>query len=252
EKIVYNILKILIILTVAFFVVRLSDGWIVEYLRQRALVSGAGKSLPAVQKIIKVVVVIVAALVIFDILELNVTSLIAGLGLGGLAVALAARDTLANLFGSVTVLTDQPFKVGDKIRIEKFEGNVEEVGLRSTRIKTGMGTRIIIPNTKLTTMIVENVSEREGKHKEFAIFLKQTVSSEKIQKAIDIIKSALNENLEMIEDKYCVSFSEISEKGPVISVSYFVKSQKGKAEIVERINFGIKKGLEKIGVELND
>ncbi len=167
NNVIYSILKVIIVLTIGFTVVRFTDRAINKAVRKEGFQfdTRAKKLLPAMQKIVKIVVVIVMALVIFDIFNLKLTSLIAGLGLGGLAVALAAKDTLANFFGSVTVMTDQPFKEGDTIKIEGHEGVVKEIGLRSTRIKTKENTEVIVPNTKIANSIIENLSYKTTKTK---------------------------------------------------------------------------------------
>lgn len=248
---IFNILKILIVLTVSYFVVRLTDRLIIDMVSKRGFRADTQfrKLLPVIQKMVKFIVLVVAALVIFDILGLKLTSLLAGLGLGGLAVALAAKDTLSNVFGSVTVLADQPFKIGDKIKIDKFEGKVEEVGIRSTRIKTPQNTQVVIPNNKIASMIVENVSKREDRRKDMLIVLKQGTSADKIQQAIDLIKEALKRR-DQIEAKFHVNFVDISTVGPVIDVIYWIKNKRFHREFQDLINFEIKRGFEKTGIEI--
>jgi MscS family membrane protein len=102
--------------------------------------------LPIIANSLKVFVVVVAVLLTLQNLGLNVTSLIASLSIGGLALSLAAQDTLANLFGAVAVLADKPFLVGDRIKLDQTDGIVETVGLRSTRVRTADGNLVSIPN----------------------------------------------------------------------------------------------------------
>ena len=116
---------------------------------------------PLVRKLLKVFVVIFGGIVVLHQLNVDVASLIAGLGIGGLAFALAAKDTIANLFGSLTVFVDKPFQVGDAISIGgSTTGVVEEVGFRSVRIRTFDKTLITLPNGMLTNSVVENLTER--------------------------------------------------------------------------------------------
>jgi len=102
--------------------------------------------LPIIRNSLKVFIVVVAVLLTLQNMGLNVTSLIASLSIGGLAISLAAQDTLANLFGAVAVLTDKPFLIGDRIKLDAVEGTVESVGLRSTRVRTADGNLVSIPN----------------------------------------------------------------------------------------------------------
>ena len=109
----------------------------------------------------KLVVGAIALMVALSALGYPVTSVIAGLGIGGVALALAAQKTVENLFGSVSILADQPFQVGDTIRVDTVEGTVETIGLRSTRMRTVDRTLIIIPNGKLADMRIESLGPRD-------------------------------------------------------------------------------------------
>ncbi|MBI5548609.1 MAG: mechanosensitive ion channel family protein [Deltaproteobacteria bacterium] len=122
---------------------------------------GSRSLLPLGARVGKVVVVALAAVALLSELGYPVASLIAGLGIGGLAVALAAQKTVENLFGAFSIGADQPFRVGDFVRIEDFTGTVETIGLRSTRIRTLDRTLISIPNGKLAEMRVESFAARD-------------------------------------------------------------------------------------------
>lgn len=88
----------------------------------------------------------------------DVGALIAGLGIGGLALAMAARDTVSNVFGGFTIFTDRPFTLNDRIKVSGFDGTVDEIGIRSTRLRTLAGTLVTIPNSTFSESAVENVS----------------------------------------------------------------------------------------------
>ena len=109
----------------------------------------------------KVVVAALALMVALSELGYPVTTVIAGLGIGGVALALAAQKTVENLFGSVSILADQPFGVGDTIKVDGVEGTVETIGLRSTRMRTVERTLVIIPNGKLADMRIESLGPRD-------------------------------------------------------------------------------------------
>ena len=112
-------------------------------------------------KLVKILAVMVGALFIFYIAGINLTAVIAGLGVGGIAVALAAQKTLENLFGGITIVSDQPIRVGDFCRVGDYQGTVQAIGLRSTRIRTLARTIVSIPNGQLATMSLENFSLRD-------------------------------------------------------------------------------------------
>ncbi len=115
---------------------------------------------PLVRKSLKVFIAAFGLVFVADTLDIQVKSLLAGLGLGGLAVALAAQDTVKNLFGSLMVLVDRPFSVGDWIVVGSFEGTVEEVGFRSIRIRTFYNSLITLPNSNLISSAVDNYGAR--------------------------------------------------------------------------------------------
>lgn len=118
---------------------------------------------PLVRKLMRVVLVIVTLIMIIQQWGYDVTSLVAGLGIGGLAFALAAQPTLANLFGSITILTDRPFKLGDWVKAGSGEGTIEEIGLRSTKIRTLNRTLITVPNADIASQAVENFAARPNR-----------------------------------------------------------------------------------------
>ena len=122
---------------------------------------GSEKTLiSALESILKFIIIFTGGVFIADAVGLDLTSLIAGLGISGLALALAAKDTISNFFGAVTVLLDKPFKVGDWVMIGAVEGTVEEINLRTTVIRTGGDTIVTVPNSTLVSTPVENFGKR--------------------------------------------------------------------------------------------
>src|SRR5690606_42111412 len=114
--------------------------------------------IPLLRKSLKIFIGVVGGLLLVQHVGYPITSLLGGLGIGGLAVALAAQDTLANVFGSVIIFTDKPFKVGDWVKIGDVIGDVESIGFRSTRIRTWPKTLVTIPNKIIANTQVENWS----------------------------------------------------------------------------------------------
>ncbi len=141
-----------------------------------------------IRKIAKVTVVILSILFIGqNILNLNITTLLAGAGVVGLAVAFAAQDTISNFFGSIMLIIDKPFGVGDFIKLDTFSGTVERVGLRSTAIRTLDGNLITIPNKNAAGVPVENVSMRPNIKKILNLGLTYDTSPEMMRRAIGIL-----------------------------------------------------------------
>ena len=138
---------------------------LVDYLDAFIVVEGdnmaARRSLASVAESIgRLAVVVVGFFVIAGLFGVNLNGLIAGLGITGLALALAARDSVANVFGAISIIVDQPFNVGDWIIVEDVEGEVVTIGLRTTTLRTGADTMVTIPNSNITNSPVENFSHR--------------------------------------------------------------------------------------------
>jgi len=115
---------------------------------------------PLIRTSLKVVLIVAGILILLQNLNVNVASLLAGLGIGGLAVALAAKDTIANFFASIMLFVDRPFRIGDYVKADEIEGTVEEVGFRSTRIRTPGDSVVTLPNAKLMEAKIDNLGAR--------------------------------------------------------------------------------------------
>jgi len=147
---------------------------------------------PMVRKTLRVFVLIVAALVIAqNIFEMQIGAMLAGLGIGGLAFALAARDTVANFFGSLTIFVDRPFQLGHRIKLAGYDGFVEEVGFRSTRVRTLDGHLVSIPNAKIASDAVENISRRPSIRRVLDVTVTYDTPPEKVQRGVEILREML-------------------------------------------------------------
>ena len=147
---------------------------------------------PLIRKTLRVFVVIVAGLFIAqNIFAWDIGALVAGLGIGGLAMALAAKDALSNLFGSVTIFSDRPFQLGERIKIAGHDGTVEEVGFRSTRIRTLMGHLVVLPNSMVANEAVENIGRRPYLKRVLDVTVTYDTPSEKLQRGVEIIREML-------------------------------------------------------------
>ena len=189
-----NICRTMSVLAAGWFIYRLVD--VVEFYLHN--LTGKTETLlddqlvPLIRKTLRVFVVIVAVLFIAqNIFRWDVGALIAGLGIGGLALALAAKDTLANLFGSITIFTDRPFQMGDRIRMKSYDGVVEEVGFRSVRIRLLNGHIAIIPNAIVANEPIENVSKRPFIRHDMTVGVTYDTSPDKVRRGVEIIREML-------------------------------------------------------------
>jgi MscS family membrane protein len=146
---------------------------------------------PLVKRVLRVVLVAFALVAIIQQWGYDVTSLIAGLGIGGLAFALAAKDTLANWFGSLMIFTDRPFTLGNWVKTGSIEGIVEEVGLRSTKIRTFDKSLITVPNKNIAHDSIENFSLREQRRINIKIGVEYRTSRAQMQEVLDGVKEVI-------------------------------------------------------------
>jgi MscS family membrane protein len=146
---------------------------------------------PLVGRIVKALVIIIMGIAVLSAMGYPVASLIAGLGVGGLAVALAAQKTVENLFGSLSIAVDQPFRPGDFVKVEDFVGTVETVGLRSTRIRTLDRTVITLPNGKLADMRLETFATRDRMRLHAVLGLVYGTTAEQVRKVMRGIEDVL-------------------------------------------------------------
>jgi len=210
---------------------------------------------PAVRKSLRITIAIVAVIFIVDnILDQDVKSILLGAGLGGVAVALAAKETIANFFGSVTIFADRPFQIDDMITIDKYTGSVEEVGFRSTRIRTLDGHLVTIPNSTIANSLIENVGKRPFIRRTANITITYDSGHDKTKRAVQIIKDVLTGTPEVNTDpKYPprVYFSDFNDCSLNLYMVYWVKPPDYWLyyQVNERVNFEIMKRFEAEAIE---
>lgn len=146
---------------------------------------------PMLRKLLKFFVGVLVFVVALQNLGYSVTGLVAGLGIGGLALALAAKDTLANVFASITLLVDRPFKVGDWVRSSDFEGVVEEIGFRSTRIRSFEKTLIVVPNNRLMDAVIDNRQAMTARRIRVSLALDPATDAARVRRVLEAIREIL-------------------------------------------------------------
>ena len=206
---------------------------------------------PLVRRAVRVIICVIAFVMIIQNLGYSVSSLLAGLGLGGLAFALAAKDSLANMFGSVTIFTDRPFQVGDWIKVGDSEGVVEDVGFRSTRIRTFEKTLITVPNSTLTHTAIENMDARSLRRIKMTIGVTYDTTADQMEKAVESIRELLREHEDISQDYWLVYFTDFGAYSLNIFVYCFSKSKVWAEylEIKQQVNLAIMRRLEALGLE---
>lgn len=180
--------------------------------------------------IVSIAILVVGA----DHIGLPAYSVLAGLGVGGLAVALAAQQTIANLIGSLIIMIEKPFTVGDSIKLKETEGVVENVGFRSTRIRTLHNSLVSIPSSQIVNSTVDNLALREYRQVKMDLDLTYDTPVEKIETFIEGIKQILAAHPDTRKDNYHVFFYEFGSHSLDVLVNFFLKVPDREAELTER------------------
>ncbi len=200
--------------------------------------------LPLIRKSLKVFVLIVALLVTSQNLGFNVTGLIASLSIGGLAIGLAAQDTLGNLFGAVAILMDKPFRVGQLITLGNVTGFVESIGFRSTRVRNLDGHLVSIPNKEVGNATITNITERPNIRTVMNIGIVYDSSLEKVEQALQLLDQALRAH-PRTEDAW-ISFNRFADFALNIQVIHWWSGTDYKGYLAEmnQINLEVKRQFD--------
>ncbi len=184
-----------------------------------------------------------------NVLEYNISSLLAGLGIGGLAFAFAAQDSIANIFGAIMIFSDRPFMVGDAVSLDGFEGSVEAIGLRSTRIRTWDGTVVIIPNKTVASVSINNLAARPMRRTIFTLGLVYDTPTAKMEKALAILRDILGTHPST--GQYRAYFNRFGDFSLNILVQHWCNTMDYEVYLrsFEEMNLEIKRRFEEAGIE---
>jgi len=242
--------EIILVLGIGFFIYQLAEVpsiWF-EKLIEKNEHSVNKMFVPVIKKSIRLAVVILSIIQIIQIISNKpITAIIAGLGIGSLAIALAAQDTLKHFIGSFVIAGDTPFQIGDRVVVDGHDGPVESIGLRSTGIRTLEGHLVTIPNGELANRTIQNIGKRPFIRRLANVTVTYDTSPEKIQEGIDIIKQLLDNHEGMNPDlPPRVYFNNLNSDSLNILVLYWYHppdfwkymdfSQNLNFEIVKRFN----------------
>ena len=250
-----TLVQLFVSVSIAYFLYRLVD--VAEYYLSR-YAEGTESTLddmlvPLIRKTVRVVIVIIVGLYVAESVSGQpMSTIIAGLGLGGLAFALAAQDSIKNFFGSVMILLDKPFTVGDRISIDGFDGPVEEVGFRSTKIRTLTGHVVTVPNEKMVSSTVENIGLRPHIRRKMNLTLTYDTPPDKIERAVKVVEDILK-NHEGMNAKYPprVFFNDFNDWSLNLLVMYWYHPPDYWAftAFSQGVNLKIMRAFEEEGIE---
>lgn len=208
--------------------------------------------IPFLSRILRVITILLAISIIAQEWDYKVDSFIAGLGLGGLAFALAAQDTLANIFGGIIIILDRPFSIGDWIKAQDVEGTVEDITFRSTKIRTFAQALVTVPNSSLANGAISNWSRRGKRRITFNLGVTYSTSQKKLRNCVTRIKHMLLEHSDVNKDTIFVTFDKFNDSSLDIFLYFFADTTNWEKYLLikEDINYRIMKILEDEGVSV--
>ena len=203
-------------------------------------------------KIARAIIYVVAGFIVITLLGVNLNGIIAGLGIGGVIVTLAAQDTAKNLFGGLVIFLDKPFTVGDWIEMSPFEGTVEDITFRSTRIRTFENSVVNIPNSIISESSVINWSKMEKRRYKTNLCIQIDTPLEKLEKFQAKVREMLQQKEGIYDDSIIVKFDGIKDNGLNVLISSYTDSVDYLSYLAEKenINCKIMKILREENIEL--
>ena len=250
-KVVDNAYSILIVLDITWFFGRLFSSLLQVYWGKQSN-GQANKMMPIIKRTILVIVWLIGIVMALSNVGVNISALLGTLGIGGIAFALAAQDTVKNVFGAFTILTDKPFSIGDTIRVDSYEGTVVDVGVRSTKIMNYDKRIITFPNYKITDTSIVNISSEPMRRVVLNLGLTYDTTSEKMKEALELLKSIPKrvENVSSNPSDIVAVFTEYSDSALVIMYIYFIEKQGDILGVNSNMNMEILAAFNKAGLNL--
>lgn len=253
-----RIFNFLIIVPLVFFMIKFSTEFIAHYLKGSQSAKKAKLNEAAIDllmQIIRIALFFIGILLVLANLGYDVSTLIAGLGVGGLAFALAAQDLLKNFFAGIALIFDKTFNKGERVQFQGHSGIIEELKLRSTKLRTYDGTLLTIPNSQLSDNIVENVTKVPRVKVVMTIGLVYGTTSKKIKEAKQIIQKAVDDQIDADGESTTIYFDNFGAYSLDIMVYYYakeltMKDWKKRTQMKEEINISILEGFEKAKIEM--
>ena len=206
---------------------------------------------PMITRLLNVIVNTLTLMLILQEFGINVSGIVAGLGVGGLAFALAAKDTLANWFGALMIYTDRPFTIGNWIKTSQLEGVVEEIGLRSTRIRTFSKTVVTIPNRIIADEVIENFSKMPKRRISFKVGVTYDTTPAMLEESVERIRDILRDHSDVDQSFWLVKFTEFGDSALEIFIYFFTDTTDWERYLTVKqdINLQIMQRLHAIGVQ---
>ena len=246
---------LLIVLNFTWFFARFATALVNNYAlirnkeKHAARVKIDAKLLPVVRRTILIFIWIIGIVTALYNVGIKVTTLLGTLGIGGIAFALAAQDTIKNIFGGFTIFTDKTFRIGDVIKFDSVEGTVVDIGLRSTRILNYDKRLLTIPNYKLTDAFITNISSEPGRRIVMELGLMYQTSVEKMQEAMQLLADMPQRVKDVSDKDLVVSFTNFADSALIITFIYYIHKTADIYETRSQVNMEILSAFNQAGLK---
>lgn len=252
DLLVLTIFRAVIIVIIAWILYNLLDTYLFTEITKRFEFKLDDLLIPFLSKILRFIIVALAVTIIIQEWGYDITALVTGLGLGGLAAALAAKDAVANLFGGFIIITEKPFTIGDWIHTPSVDGVVEDISFRSTKVRTFARALVTVPNSTLANEAITNWTRMNKRRATFHLGVTYTTPKHKLEKCIEEIKKLLHSHPGIHKETIFVTFDRYNDSSLDIFLYFFTVTTVWKEylELKEEINFKIMEILEKEGVSI--
>lgn len=253
QQFVNHLFNFLVVINVTWLIARLADALIEEYivpLTEKTESDLDDQLLPIFRKGFRLIIWVLGVIVGLNNAGYDVGAVIAGLGIGGLAFALAAQDTVKNFFGGIMIFADKPFKIGERIQIGGIDGIVKEIGIRSTRIQTLAGRIVTVPNSKFSDDSVENVDLEPSRKIILNLGLTYDMTADQMELAMDILTKLAKEKSDVIEDDILVGFNAFGDFSLGIIFIYYIKKEEDILGVQTAMNLAILRRFGNAGLEM--
>ncbi|SMB81905.1 MscS Mechanosensitive ion channel [Hymenobacter roseosalivarius DSM 11622] len=251
ELVIFRIYQIGFITAICWIILRLIDFFVLVFSRRAEILPSRlnNQLIPFAKDLLKVFVMIIAFLVILGKgFGVNVTALIGGLGIGGLAVAFAAKESLENLIASFTIFLDRPFNVGDLVTVGGVTGTVEKVGFRSTRLRTVEKSYVTVPNKSMIDKPLDNLSLRTARRVNFTLTISHETTSDQLRRIIADATATIRAH-PLTTNEVQLQFTALTPTAKEAAVQYFVETNDYNEYLAvkEELNYGIVEAVERHG-----
>ena len=241
-KIILMAFKVLLVIDIAWvlnrFIINVLNDFLLPYAESNNDTKLDVNIIKAVQKISSGIIWIVAIITALTLVGIDVAAMLTTLGIGGIAFALAAQDTIKNMFGGFTIFMDKPFRLGERIKVAGFDGSVEDIGMRSTRIRTLEGRLVTIPNYKIVDSEIENVTAEEARKITLNLGLTYDTTPQAMKEAMDFLRQ-LPDQINSIKNDVVVSFTTYGDFSLGITFIYYIKRRANIFDTQTEVNLAI-------------